>query len=176
MAFQKISVLQVAPLVLLLCNQVVCLLPPTISSNSSTNALVFKADFSKPTISQAFGGARIGYGERNVVLWASGGGIEVHYPAGSYSPEGPIVGGFGVWTDHPVPGEAASFKYSVFFPAGFNFVKGGKLPGLYGGKKQCAGGDPAVDCFSTRYVSCIKKFTFFKYFYYKNSKQNKTKH
>ncbi|CAL8073922.1 unnamed protein product [Orchesella dallaii] len=113
-------------------------------------ALVFKANFSKPTISQAFGGARISYGEQNVILWASGGGIEVHYPAGSYSPEGPIIGGFGVWTDHPVPGDTASFKYSVFFPAGFNFVKGGKLPGLYGGRKQCAGGDPAVDCFSTR--------------------------
>ncbi len=38
----------------------------------------------------------------------------------------------------------------MFFPTGFNFVKGGKLPGLYGGKASCTGGDPAVDCFSTR--------------------------
>jgi len=58
-------------------------------------ALVFKANFSKHNISEAFGGARISYGENNVILWASGGGIEVHYPAGSYSPEGPIIGGFG---------------------------------------------------------------------------------
>lgn len=29
-------------------------------------------------------------------------------------------------------------------------MKGGKLPGLYGGKKSCTGGDPANDCFSTR--------------------------
>jgi len=38
----------------------------------------------------------------------------------------------------------------VFFPAGFDFVKGGKLPGLYGGRPGCSGGDPALDCFSTR--------------------------
>jgi hypothetical protein len=35
-----------------------------------------------------------------------------------------------------------SFFYIVLLP--------GKLPGLYGGKKYCAGGDPASDCFSTR--------------------------
>jgi len=29
-------------------------------------------------------------------------------------------------------------------------LSGGKLPGLYGGKTSCTGGDPAVDCFSTR--------------------------
>lgn len=27
---------------------------------------------------------------------------------------------------------------------------GGKLPGLYGGKKGCSGGDTAEDCFSSR--------------------------
>lgn len=29
-------------------------------------------------------------------------------------------------------------------------LKIGKLPGLYGGKTSCTGGDPAHDCFSTR--------------------------
>lgn len=144
-----INLFQFAPCILLFLYPGTCF-PTTNTSLNSERSLVFKADFSRPTISQAFGGARISYGERNVILWQSGGGIEVHYPAGSYSPEGPIVGGFGVWTDHPVPTQGASFKYSVYFPAGFNFVRGGKLPGLYGGKKQCAGGDPAVDCFSTR--------------------------
>lgn len=59
------------------------------------------------------------------------------------------MGGFGVWTQHKV-NHTAILKYSVFFPAGFEFVKGGKLPGLYGGKTGCTGGDLAIDCFSTR--------------------------
>ncbi|KAK0546171.1 hypothetical protein OC845_004738 [Tilletia horrida] len=43
-----------------------------------------------------------------------------------------------------------TFSYSVWFPPGFNFVKGGKLPGLYGGRESCSGGDPAADCWSSR--------------------------
>ncbi|KIO25566.1 polysaccharide lyase family 14 protein, partial [Tulasnella calospora MUT 4182] len=43
-----------------------------------------------------------------------------------------------------------SMSYSVFFPKNFDFVLGGKLPGLYGGRPGCSGGDPAEDCFSTR--------------------------
>lgn len=101
-----------------------------IHTNSSTTGLVFKADFSKPTLSQAFGGAGISYGNQNVILWASGGGIDVHYPAGSYVPSGPVVGGFGIWTNHPVNANTAVFKYSVYFPDNFNFVKGGNLLNL----------------------------------------------
>lgn len=113
------------------------------SDAPTPTALVFKANFSKPTISQAFGGAKISYGEKNAFMWASGGGVDIQYPKGTFGGEG----GFGVYTEHPVSAGGASFKYSVFFPEGFNFVKGGKLSGLYGGKKNCAGGDPAVDCF-----------------------------
>jgi len=118
--------------------------------NESIKALVFKADFSLPTLSAAFGGSGVSYGNQNVILWASGGGIDVRYPAGSYVPSGPITGGFGIWSRHPVPANTAVFKYGVFFPADFDFVRGGKLPGLYGGKTGCSGGDPAIDCFSTR--------------------------
>jgi len=120
------------------------------ANNVTINALVFKADFSKPTLSAAFGGSSIAYGNHNVILWASGGGIEVIYPAGSYVPSGPIVGGFGIWSKHPVSTPTAVFKYGVWFPEDFDFVKGGKLPGLFGGKTSCSGGDPATDCFSTR--------------------------
>lgn len=49
------------------------------------------------------------------------------------------------------------FSYSVWFDEGFEFVKGGKLPGLYGGTtaelaKSCSGGrqDNRDDCFSAR--------------------------
>ncbi|KAF9059862.1 hypothetical protein BDP27DRAFT_1385655 [Rhodocollybia butyracea] len=41
-------------------------------------------------------------------------------------------------------------SYSIFFPATFDFVKGGKLPGMYGGHEGCSGGNKAEDCFSTR--------------------------
>ena len=43
-----------------------------------------------------------------------------------------------------------TFRYSVFFPANFDWVLAGKLPGLYGGHTGCSGGNAALDCFSTR--------------------------
>jgi len=43
-----------------------------------------------------------------------------------------------------------TFEYKVFFPSDFEWVKGGKLPGLYGGHTGCSGGNAALDCFSTR--------------------------
>lgn len=45
---------------------------------------------------------------------------------------------------------SVALEYSVFFPADFDWVQGGKLPGIYGGKVGCSGGDAAVTCFSTR--------------------------
>ena len=42
-------------------------------------------------------------------------------------------------------------EYSVYFPKNFDFVKGGKLPGLYGGPANCTGGNAVLDCFSARY-------------------------
>jgi len=122
------------------------------SSESEMRAVaeVFRADFSKSSLSAAFGGAGIKYGGHNAILWGSGGGIDVVYPAGSYSPEGSITGGFGVYTRTKANSDTAYFQYSVFFPEDFNFVLGGKLPGMWGGKESCAGGDPANDCFSMR--------------------------
>ncbi|WWC92885.1 uncharacterized protein L201_007847 [Kwoniella dendrophila CBS 6074] len=50
-----------------------------------------------------------------------------------------------------------SFSYSVYLKDGFEFVKGGKMPGLYGGTslsqaKSCSGGrqDSRDSCFSAR--------------------------
>ncbi|KAJ2995721.1 hypothetical protein NUW54_g7336 [Trametes sanguinea] len=43
-----------------------------------------------------------------------------------------------------------SLAYSVFFPADFDWVQAGKLPGMYGGHEGCSGGDDALECFSTR--------------------------
>ena len=43
-----------------------------------------------------------------------------------------------------------TIKYDVFFNGTFEFVKGGKLPGMYGGKMGCGGGVDAAEqgCFS----------------------------
>ncbi|KAF8328935.1 uncharacterized protein EI90DRAFT_3281281 [Cantharellus anzutake] len=43
-----------------------------------------------------------------------------------------------------------TFEYSTFFPNDFLWMKGGKLPGLFGGHTGCSGGNVADTCFSTR--------------------------
>jgi len=45
-------------------------------------------------------------------------------------------------------GDAVRLEYQVFFPENFPWVKGGKLPGIIGGRTGCGGGDDANDCFS----------------------------
>jgi len=118
-----------------------------ILATSANGGQVFKADLNKGSLAAAFGGAKVTYGSENVKL--GGGQMDVKFPAGSYVPSKSIVGGFGLYSNHKIT-KTAVFKYSVKFPSGFNFVKGGKLPGLYGGKQSCSGGNPAKDCFSTR--------------------------
>ncbi|BGP22579.1 alginate lyase, polysaccharide lyase family 14 protein [Rhodotorula toruloides] len=78
--------------------------------------------------------------------------LQVAYPAGSRNPSARPIGGMGFYTSKIDITQATnvSFSYSVFFPVGFDFVKGGKLPGLYGGKTACSGGSAAEDCFSMR--------------------------
>jgi hypothetical protein len=67
--------------------------------------------------------------------------LRVRYPRSSYGAE---AGGAG-WR-YPFPGVSqdnlsAQMSYQVRFEPGFEFVKGGKLPGLCGGKKTITGGD-----------------------------------
>ncbi|KAG8708505.1 hypothetical protein FRC09_001213, partial [Ceratobasidium sp. 395] len=50
-----------------------------------------------------------------------------------------------------------TFGYSIMFEEGFDFVRGGKLPGLYGGDSDdnafgCSGGRYDLGCFSTRFM------------------------
>lgn len=78
--------------------------------------------------------------------------LQVLFPANSSNPSSSPVGG-GDFYAQPYDMSSASnmtLEYSVFFPLGFDFVKGGKLPGLYGGKEGCSGGDAATDCWSSR--------------------------
>lgn len=87
---------------------------------------------------------------------APGGGVElrVRYPKGSINPssEDQPVGGAG-FVAPLAPGglERACLRYRVRFEDGFEFRKGGKLPGLFGGEAP-SGGDPVAgdSGFSTR--------------------------
>lgn len=68
-------------------------------------------------------------------------GLRVHYPAGSSSPGDGERGGAGFYTEPAAlaGAERACLSYQVRFEPGFDFVKGGKLPGLYGGEAPSGG-------------------------------------
>lgn len=61
--------------------------------------------------------------------------MQAHYPAGSASFGLSPQGGFSFYAPGPdsldlTTAKEATFAYSVLFPDGFDFVKGGKIPGL----------------------------------------------
>ncbi len=84
---------------------------------------------------------------------------EVVYPAGSASQTvldsgtGTDGGAQSYWRLASGAVDEAYLRYYVYFPAGFNFVKGGKLPGLYGGTHTSGGDIPdGTNGLSTRYM------------------------
>ncbi|GAA5889999.1 hypothetical protein JCM8208_001192 [Rhodotorula glutinis] len=82
--------------------------------------------------------------------------LEVDYPKGSYSGAKDIPAGVGNM-QMAVFGEGkqrAMVSYEVSFSDGFDFVLGGKLPGLFGGDSGsgCTGGKGSEACFSTRFM------------------------
>jgi hypothetical protein len=81
--------------------------------------------------------------------------LRTSYPAGSASrgvddaPEG----GMQAYLERPEPVDVLDLTYQVRFPEGFDFVKGGKLPGLYGGTEHSGGDIPdGTSGLSTRYM------------------------
>ncbi|KAG6897869.1 hypothetical protein C0992_009667 [Termitomyces sp. T32_za158] len=80
--------------------------------------------------------------------------LQLHYPAGSINPAQPHrpIGGAQFYATPLDLARAhnVSLAYSAFFPVDFAWVRGGKMPGLYGGRGGCSGGDEARDCWSTR--------------------------
>lgn len=78
-------------------------------------------------------------------------GIRVVYPKGSYSSGGPS-GGANFYAHLNIPKSRYLFlRYEIRFEDGFDFVVGGKLPGLYGGKGNTGGHIPnGKDGFSVR--------------------------
>ena len=64
---------------------------------------------------------------------------EAYYPKGSINPKGTIKGGFGfyltgpsdnAWAKRFETAKEVTFGYSVCFDNGFDWAKGGKLPGI----------------------------------------------
>lgn len=81
--------------------------------------------------------------------------LRVAYPAGSASrrADGEDGGLQAYLTSADGPRDELYLQYYVRFPAGFDFVKGGKLPGLYGGTVTSGQTIPdGTDGFSTRYM------------------------
>jgi hypothetical protein len=73
------------------------------------------------------------------------------YPQGSYIPSGDIKGGFNFYAQPTVfPRTSATLKYSVWFPNDFDWVKGGKLPGLWIGQIGASGGHHIHNGYSCR--------------------------
>ncbi|KAI7893720.1 uncharacterized protein EV154DRAFT_536893 [Mucor mucedo] len=88
--------------------------------------------------------------------------LKVNYPAGSYAPVGTknnnsgVKGGAEFFTNvnHDTMYNTALLSYDLAFDSSFDWVKGGKLPGIYGGSPGdgCSGGEKATgaNCFSVR--------------------------
>ncbi|KAI9281553.1 hypothetical protein BY458DRAFT_531473 [Sporodiniella umbellata] len=79
--------------------------------------------------------------------------LQVKYPVDSKNPESNPVGGLGFKAQPITIGsniKKVELTYSVYFKHGFDFVKGGKLPGLYGGHGSCTGGADDKTCFTAR--------------------------
>lgn len=83
--------------------------------------------------------------------------LRVHYPAGSAARSlalqtGTPEGGVQLYGDLLIPPQTQlKLTYYVRFAEGFDFVKGGKLPGLFGGTGPSGGNIPdGTDGFSTR--------------------------
>ncbi|KAG0376322.1 hypothetical protein BGX24_007906 [Mortierella sp. AD032] len=83
--------------------------------------------------------------------------MQVNYPKGSYAPKaGPVTGGTSFYAKpfgDDTPFEKMMISYDVAFPSGFDWVLGGKLPGIYGGQiHSCSGGNQSTgdNCLSMR--------------------------
>ena len=81
-------------------------------------------------------------------LLARGKCLEVKYPAGSV---GPGEGGGQFFVNLPARQEYW-LAYSLMFKDGFDFRRGGKLPGLTGGRSNTGGNKPTGDGWSARYM------------------------
>ncbi|KAJ6500730.1 hypothetical protein C8R45DRAFT_1092803 [Mycena sanguinolenta] len=127
-------------------------IPDTATATTTTTSIdpLFPAVLPMPT-----GGSSPSDSESNshYTPWDNASTVfQLRYPKGSVNPAAQPVGGAQFYAAplDLTQAKVATLSYSVFFPADFDWVNCGKLPGLYGGRQSCSGGDAATDCFSTR--------------------------
>jgi hypothetical protein len=134
--------------------------PPCASRMKAIWSLEPKSLISEKTVAGALvlAGAKRVWGGANISVQSNESNIAaltIRYPAGSVDPanlETPL-GGAGFLISRGPERAHACLSYEVRFPAGFQFIKGGKLPGLYGGRAP-SGGDAVAegDGFSARFM------------------------
>ncbi|KZT26745.1 polysaccharide lyase family 14 protein [Neolentinus lepideus HHB14362 ss-1] len=86
---------------------------------------------------------------------ASGPVLQITYPNGSYSHDTGGAQLYSLWNTSDSSLLSMMVSYEIAFDSGFDWVQGGKLPGLRGGPNPdgCSGGSNVTDgsdCFSTR--------------------------
>jgi len=87
------------------------------------------------------------------------GTLQVNFKKGSFRYLGPQPSGLNMYAE---PLDLSNAKevvasYQIRFPEDFEYVKGGKLPGIYGGEnlqvaKSCSGGRRDTNCHSVRFM------------------------
>lgn len=109
------------------------------------SAANLNADWNSPPFSNGVDEGRV-----SIVSEASGKVLKVKYPAGLYGSGDDDTGA--QWKLEFDQGyEAVELEYRLKFEAGFDFVRGGKLPGLIGGEGNVGGNKPdGTDGFSAR--------------------------
>ena len=119
---------------------------PTPSASTSANGPTLKTFFGPQFKSSA---AFCPFAQQFATV--SGSVLTTTYPAGSSSPSSGNPGGAQIC--EPFTGGTttdATLVYQVRFPVGFQFVQGGKLPGLYGGVEPFSGGKHTSNGWSIR--------------------------
>jgi hypothetical protein len=138
---------------------------PTLLSRATTQSRVlWRGNFGQGWEQRWGVQQRGGFGPQNRQIASERGGthplfLRVRYPQGSISP-GAVsrynvpLGGSQFFARLPIgPQEAVRLSYAVRFSSNFSFVRGGKLPGLYGGAGNTGGNIPnGTDGFSTRFM------------------------
>jgi hypothetical protein len=135
-----------------------------VDSAGAAPPFLWKAKSPLAEWQQDWGIGKVGFGFRNVQALASDDIrfpyiLRVTYPGGSASPavsktSGAAIGGVSFVAHAGIsPADYICLRYYLKFPSDFDFVKGGKLPGLSGGAANRGRNIPSgEDGFSVRFM------------------------